>query len=154
MRNFYLLLLISLSGCFYTLVKPGNQKVYVDVFTNQSLQPQIETAIYTELKKTFAEKPGFTLVWKPAESDISLSGKIIEFSRKPDFFSKDDEILMAAYHAKMEITVTRAGTSEKHVFEDNFHLPLTQSLTVDFLLREISIKLADQVYFFLLKKYD
>jgi archaellum component FlaF (FlaF/FlaG flagellin family) len=156
MPKWFLLLfsLILLSGCSYTLVKPSSQNVYVKIFTNNTLQPKIESYVYAETKQVLVEREGFNLVNNPQKADIIIGGTIIKFTTNPDFFSSSGEIEMASYTVKINLIIEKNHKITRQLITTDFHLPLIQNFNLELLLTQISKKVANNIYFLLLKNYD
>ncbi|MCL5408967.1 MAG: LPS assembly lipoprotein LptE [Candidatus Omnitrophica bacterium] len=154
MQKWFLLFsLVLLSGCSYTLVKPSARTVYVKVFANNTLQPKIESYVYSEIKQTLVEREGFEIVNNPGNADIIIGGTITDFTRGPDFFSNTGEIQMASYTVKITLAIQKNNKTTKQIISTDFHLPLIQNFNLDLLLTQISNKVADKIYFLLLKNY-
>jgi hypothetical protein len=138
----------------YHLVKPGTTSVFVDVFHNKSVQPSIEIALHKNLKKTFAEKPGFILAAGPAGADIVLSGAVVDLTRAPGFFSGSGKSpVTGEYQLRAELTVTRGTETFTRAFNETFRQELTTSPKTDALLDGITEKLALDIYFLLVRRY-
>jgi len=154
MRRLFPLLALEIllfSGCFYHIVNPSEQKVYVDVFSNLSLQPGVETRLCSNMRKTFSSNPGFILAGKPSEAQIVITGSIVDFPRAADFYSKDEKVLMGGYTVKIEAQFRTGAKIVSKRFEETFHQELTTKFDADSLLDSVTDRLSRGIYFYLLK---
>jgi len=150
---FLLLEFVLLSGCMYHLVRPNSNSVFVEVFSNKSVQPGIETALYANLKKTFAEKQGFTLAENAASANIVLSGTITDFTRNTGFFTGNEEPAEGNFTVKLSLSVYDGKKTDVLPLSENYRMNLVSNPGVDFLLDQIAKKLSLDIYFFLLQHY-
>ena len=158
MRRAFLILLLEcalLTGCMYHLLGTATTTtVYVDVFANKSVQPGLETALCANLKRVFAEKPGFVLAGTPASADIVISGTVTDFSRNPGFFAGKDETLVAGdYRMQTDVSIRKGKDTVTRRFDESCRTDLTAAPKTDLLLDTVARKLALDVYFFLVRSY-
>ncbi len=150
MRKCYLLIFIEillfLSGCSYKLISPSEKTVYVDYFSNHSLQPQIEIWLQKNLKKTIAESPVFSLVNDRENADIVICGVINDFSRNPEFISESSQVIMASYKVRISLNIEKNGRILQKRLEQIYSLELTTKFRMDHLLDMLSKKLSQDIY--------
>ncbi|HOK80386.1 MAG TPA: hypothetical protein PK303_06285 [bacterium] len=143
----FILEALLFSGCGFHLINPAQNRVYVEVFSNRSLQPGIEIFMVKNLKKTLAELPGFTPVSKKNSADIILEGTIQQFSRDPEFIAESDQIVMASYKIKILLEIIKNGKTTEKTFQQTYVVNLTRQLKTDELLDNISKKVSKDIYF-------
>ena len=150
-RKCYPLILIEIlflfSGCMYKFVNPSQKTIYVDYFANHTLQPQIETWILKNLKKTIVEGPAFLLVGDKEKADIVITGVIDDFTRNAEFISDSDQIMMACYKVKISFDINRNGKISQKNLEQVYSLELATVFKKDMLLDMLSKKIAQDIYY-------
>lgn len=151
MRKYCLLIFIEalflFSGCSYKLINPSEKTVYVDYFSNHSLQPQLEIWLLKNLKKTIVESPVFSLVNDKENADIVINGIINDCTRSPEFISESGQIIMASYKAKVSLVIERNGRISQKSIEQVYFLELSKKFKMDYLLNMLSKKISQDIYY-------
>lgn len=151
MRKYCLLIFFEIlflfSGCSYKIINPSEKTVYVDCFSNHSLQPQIEIWLLKNLKKTIVESPVFSLVNDKEKADIVISGVIDDFTRSPEFISESGQIIMASYKAKVSLVISQNGIISQKPIEQVYFLELSKRFKMDYLLDMISKKISQDIHY-------
>ncbi|MCX7706107.1 MAG: LPS assembly lipoprotein LptE [bacterium] len=139
-----------IAGCGYHMIKPDEKTVYIEPFSNHTLQPEIDLYLLKNLKKTLAQSPGFITVSRRNEADIFVRGKIQEFTRNPEFISESDSIVMASYKVKVSVEITKNGTTQKKDIVQVYFMELSEKLKTDLLLDDITKKISQDIFFHLI----
>lgn len=139
------------TGCSYQLINPEQTTVYVEIFSNHTLQPEIDLYLLKNLKKTITRSPGFILASSKSSADIIISGIIEEFSRNPEFISKSDQIIMASYRVKILLNIEKNHQIMKRNIDQIYSLELATEFKKDYLLDQLSNKISQDIYFQLLQ---
>lgn len=146
------ILLVFFAGCGFHLISPKQKTVYVEYFSNLSLQPQIEQYLQKNLKKTIAESPGLMIVSKKQDADLVIKGRIQAFSRNPEFISDSDQIIMASYKVVLDVEIEKDGKIDKHRFDQTYFMELSTKLKTDILLDTITKKVSQDIYLYLIQQ--
>lgn len=154
-----LILLVSLfvicSGCGYRFISEKDKNLFLRPVLNSTLQPRIDLYLSGELKKTFIEYPGFSVVDREGVADYILQVNIKKWERLPLFFSKegDDEIVIAKFRIETEITLSsQMQKTFSETIVDTFSTSLGREYKEDEVHQNISRKLAEKIYFYLMEK--
>ncbi len=142
---------VLLAGCGYQLINPEQKTVYVGYFSNHTLQPGIDLFLVRNLKKTLAEAPGFMVVSKTKDAHLIINGKIQQFVRTPEFIAESDQIIMASYRVSVLVEIDRDGKTVGQKLDQTYVLELSRGLRTDQLLDILSKKIAQDIYFRLIK---
>ncbi|MGB9642405.1 MAG: hypothetical protein ACP5JO_02730 [Candidatus Ratteibacteria bacterium] len=154
-KNLLLVLEVLLfTGCGFHLINPAQSRVYIEVFSNRTLQPGIEIFMVKNLKKILAESPGFTPVSKKYSADMTLGGTIQQFSREPEFIAESDQIVMASYKIKILLEIIKDGKIIEKTFQQTYVVNLTRQLKTDELLDDISKKVSKDIYLQLIHLHE
>lgn len=129
------------------MINTGQKTVYIEPFSNLTLQPEIDIYLLKNLKKTFLQSPGFTLVSNKTEAHIIIHGRIQQFSRNPEFVSESDQIVMASYKVKIALQIERNGNTMQKEIDQIYFLELSDKLKTDLLLDNITKKISQDIYF-------
>lgn len=89
-------LLILMSGCGYRLATQspsGNRSISIPVYANKAVRPNLESCLTSRLVDQFARSSG-TIVVKPGQADLELTGAILEYNEFASAFTADDQTAM------------------------------------------------------------
>ncbi|MCM8824805.1 MAG: hypothetical protein NC937_01430 [Candidatus Omnitrophica bacterium] len=147
------ILALIMAGCGYHLINPEQKTVYVEPFSNHTLQPKMEQFLLKNIRKTLAQAPGFMLVSKKSDASVVISGKIIKFSRNPEFIDRSDQIVMASYTVGVLLDIEKDGATLRQKIEQTYFMELQSHFRLDQILDAVSKKVARDVYFWLIQSY-
>jgi hypothetical protein len=120
-----LLILLSLSGCFYSVYSnayPHLKKIRVLAFENRSSEFALGDLLLTGLNREIRNDGRLKLVTK--EPDCTLEGYISSFSES--VYSYDAANLVQDYQIKMVVSVTFTDLINNKVLYENKNLSLTE----------------------------
>jgi len=148
---------ILLCGCGYKFLSPAKTKIFIYPITNYSLQPLIDVYLSDALRNVFIEYPEYQLVKSPQAAEYTLKVNIKKWEREPLFFSgeKSREIVVARFLIETEIALSENG---KDVLADTITDKISVSLAKEYkeedILTEVSKKLAQKIYFYIIEKNE
>ncbi|MCM8764276.1 MAG: hypothetical protein NC830_02775 [Candidatus Omnitrophica bacterium] len=148
------IVVLILAGCGYQLINPEQKTVYVELFSNYTLQPKMEQFLLKNIRKTLAEAPGFMLVSKKSDANIVINGKISKFSRNPEFIDGSDQIVMASYTVGILLEIGKDGETLRQKLEQTYFMELQSHFRLDQILDAVSKKVALDIYFRLIQLYE
>lgn len=148
-------LLFIFGGCGYKFISGINRAVFLKPILNSSMQPGIDLSLSGELKNTLVQYPGFTISGKEADADCILEVNIKKWERFPLFFSTegDDKIVIAKFRVETDISLSEPARKPfTKTIADTFSISLATEYKEDEVLRKISRKLAERIYFLLMER--
>ncbi len=120
-----ILLLLSLSGCFYSVYSnayPHLKKIRVMAFENRSSEFALGDLLLTGLNREIRNDGRLRLV--TIDPDCSLEGHIISFSER--VYSYDAANQVQDYQVQMNVSVTFTDLINNKVLYENSNLSLTE----------------------------
>lgn len=148
--NIFILLL---AGCGYKLINPSQKSVYVEPFSNFTIQPEIDLYLVKNLKKTLAQSVGFMVVSNKKDADIIIRGMIHKFIRNPEFIAESDNLIMASYRIKVIVEIEKENQTRQKEIEQTYFLELSEKLNTQQLLEIISNRISQDIYLKLFEAY-
>lgn len=154
----YLLMISTVlvfNNCGYKFLNTKGTSVFIPIIQNSSLTPQLEIYLTNELIKVFTESPYFFYTSSEKDSDIKIKINIKKVERVPLFHSSDK--IPNIVSAKFSIdTYVQLFKRDKLILEEIITENISASLVVDNkeeeVLKKISEKLSEKIYFWLLEK--
>ncbi|MCM8758321.1 MAG: LPS assembly lipoprotein LptE [Candidatus Omnitrophica bacterium] len=149
--NIFILLL---AGCGYKLINPSQKSVYVEPFSNFTIQPEIDLYLVKNLKKTLAQSVGFMVVSNKKDADIIIRGMIHKFIRNPEFIAESDNLIMASYRIKVIVEIEKENQTRQKEIEQTYFLELSEKLNTQQLLEIISNRISQDIYLKLIEENE
>ncbi|MCM8816758.1 MAG: LPS assembly lipoprotein LptE [Candidatus Omnitrophica bacterium] len=149
--NIFILLL---AGCGYKLINPSQKTVYVEPFSNFTIQPEIDLYLVKNLKKTLAQSVGFMVVSNKKDADIIIRGMIHKFIRNPEFIAGSDNLIMASYRIKVIVEIEKENQTRQKEIEQTYFLELSEKLNTQQLLEIISNRISQDIYLKLIEENE
>ena len=146
--------LLLLSGCGYQILNLASEKkVYISVFENLTLQPQMEIYIIKNLREKIMSYPLFNLVEDKKDADIIIEGKIEKFWREPLFFSSEDtrDIVMGRMWIEIEVKIEKGENVWSEKIKENIGVPLVEEYEEEKVLEKLGEEIARKIFFILVK---
>lgn len=156
-----LALLTPLWGCGYHIpgrassLPPEVQTLYVELFTNRTVEPFLENRLTDLVTEEFARRSVLRLTEDRERADAVLSGSVTTYATAPVSYGRDDEITeyrssltlsamlrrrsdgKALWKGDLSWTEEYPSSDDKSAQEDNEEAAIT----------EISARLAEELYF-------
>jgi len=109
-----LLLMLSVASCGYRvgLIAPaGFTSVGVEVFHNATPEPDLERGLHGALSREVRDRVPLPLV-SPAESELLIRGRLVEFSRVRGIRDPDNQLLESGVRIIAEAWTVSRSTGE------------------------------------------
>lgn len=136
---------LLLGGCGYHLVNQNTQeRVFIEAFRNETLQPALEVAIEDALRRRILSTPGYRPAPDPDHADIVISAVIKQFNRDVLFLSPADptDIAAARWTIAADITVRRA----QHIaYVGRIAENATENLSPGYREEDLTAQIADRL---------
>ncbi|SEA47668.1 Outer membrane lipoprotein LptE/RlpB (LPS assembly) [Desulfuromusa kysingii] len=107
---FFLLLFLFLAGCGYHFpgqggtLPEGVEKVYIQLFTNKTSQPQLDNKLTSRVSEVFSRNNKISQVEHIGQAEAILEGTIRSYSSRALSYDSNDDI--GEYRATMVVDVT------------------------------------------------
>jgi len=102
------------AGCGYSvgLVAPaGFDTVAVEVFHNDTLEPDLERALYAALSSEVRDRLPLPLT-SPSDSELLIRGRLVDFSRVRGIRDPQNQVLESGVRVVAEAWTVRSSTGE------------------------------------------
>lgn len=121
--NVFLSFLILSQGCGYTtkayFLPSQIRSVYIEIFHNQTDQPNLETDLRTKLVSAFQNDGNLKIVAKE-DADVILKGELVEYSRQALRYANDEAVREYRLNISVNFEFFNVSNNEIIVKENNF----------------------------------
>lgn len=125
-----LLLTLLVGGCAYQLgptnsTLAGERSVYVEVFTNETLQPRLEDDATQALRRSLQRDGTFRLAHK-AEADVLVTGVVTKYERQGLSYDPRDLETVRDFNVTMVVRVKAVNRADGEILLDRDVVGITQ----------------------------
>ncbi|MCX8081802.1 MAG: hypothetical protein N3D17_00120 [bacterium] len=151
LRNYVVIsMTLLLCGCGYKFISNAKAKIFIQPVLNYSLQPLVDIYLTEFLRDVFIKYAEYQPVKNSSDAEYTLKVLIKKWERTPLFFSgeRSREIVIAKFIIEAEVILYKG---ENIVFTDTITDNISTSLGKEYeeegVLKDISEKLANKIYF-------